>query len=253
MTDEEFRRAIRWRAMSMVFQSAMNSLNPVMRVGRLLLEAIQFHDRSLSRSEAGERVSELFVAVGLRKEDLRRYPHEMSGGMRQRAVIALSLVASPQIVIADEATTALDVLIQDQILLTLLELREKRGLSLLVVSHDIDVIAKVCDEVLVMYAGRIVEQGPTADVLRNPAHPYTAGLLAALPTLRGRKRRLPALPRRANHPAGDARGCRFAPLCSLAEDICWSIEPELPDTKRAARCHFAGDSRIRDAFADDVS
>jgi peptide/nickel transport system ATP-binding protein len=248
MDQERFRRQVRWKELAMVFQSAMNSLNPVVRIGAQLSSACRLHEPKLSKREAKQHVVDLFGAVGLTAYDLDRYPHELSGGMRQRTVIALSLVANPHILIADEATTALDVLVQDQILRTLSTLRERRGLGLIVISHDIDVIAKVCDDVLVMYAGRIVERGKTDEVLHHPSHPYTAALLAALPTLTGERRRLASLPGAIGISQFSTSGCRFAPRCPIATDICWQREPGLLREGHAARCHFAGDQRLTEIF-----
>lgn len=251
MGAEQFRRQIRWKQLAMVFQSAMNSLNPVVRVGVQVAQACRLHHPALSRREVESRVKELFEAVELTEEHLRRYPHELSGGMRQRVIIALSLVANPRVLIADEATTALDVLVQDQILSTLLDLRERQGLSLLVISHDIDVIAKMCDHVMVMYAGRIVEHGPTNTVLTRPTHPYTAALLGALPSLTGPRKRLVSLPGTIDRPELLLTGCRFAPRCPMATDICRAEEPILGEGDHASRCHFAGDVRIQEIFKGD--
>ncbi|MEA2661488.1 MAG: peptide/nickel transport system ATP-binding protein [Chloroflexota bacterium] len=248
MPVEEFRTGVRWKRLAMVFQSAMNSLNPVMRVGTQLIDACLLHGKGMTRTQARERAGELFGLVGLTPSQLDLYPHEMSGGMRQRAVIALSLVARPDIVIADEATTGLDVLVQEQILRELNALRSSVGLSLIVVSHDIDVISKLCDEILVMYAGRVVETGRTAEVLARPRHPYTAALLAALPRLSGPRRRLITLPGTPPDLGALPRGCRFADRCPLVEQVCREVEPELPVRPAAARCHFEGDPRI-DALA----
>jgi peptide/nickel transport system ATP-binding protein len=252
MSAEEFRARIRWKRIAMVFQSAMNSLNPVFSVGSQIVDAHLLHEPDLTRDAARRRSVELFEMVGLSARELSLFPHEMSGGMRQRAVIALSLVARPDIVIADEATTGLDVLVQEQILRELNDLRRTANLSLIVVSHDIDVIAKVCDDVLVMYAGRSVETGATTEVLAQPRHPYTAALMSALPHLTGPRRRLfslPGSPPDLTHPPA---GCRFAQRCPLVQSVCREVEPELAARSSAARCHFEGDACIDALMAGAV-
>ncbi|ASW55564.1 ABC transporter ATP-binding protein [Plantactinospora sp. KBS50] len=251
LPEETFRREIRWKQLSMVFQSAMNSLNPVATVGRLLTRVVRLHSPGVSRAAAMDRAVALLARVGLEAQVAGRYPHELSGGMRQRVVIAMSLVATPAVVIADEATTALDVVVQAQILAELTALQRQRGLSMLVVSHDIDVIAHVCDRIAVMYAGEVVESGPTAQVLHAPRHPYTAALLGSLPRLTGPRHRLATLPGGPPELTTLPPGCRFAARCPIAAPACVAAPP--PQTtasgQRGARCHFAGDPRIANVLA----
>lgn len=233
--------------MAMVFQSAMNTLNPVETVGRQMARVARLHAPDEPATAQRTRLNELLGRVGLPASTVARYPHELSGGMRQRVVIALSLVAEPELIIADEATTALDVVVQAQILAELATLKRERGLGMIVVSHDMDVVAQVCDRIAVMYAGRIVETGETERVLAAPQHPYTAALLASLPRLSGPRTRLATLPGAPpEHPAR-MEGCRFAPRCPLATELCREREPELAPAPSGdlARCHYAGDERIR--------
>jgi oligopeptide/dipeptide ABC transporter ATP-binding protein len=253
VTADEFRREVRWKQISMVFQSAMNSLNPVVRVGDQIGRIARLHEPRLPRSAARDRCRALLDLVGLPEQVANRSPHELSGGMRQRVVIAMSLVASPRIVIADEATTALDVVVQAQILSELAALQRDRGLALLVVSHDMDVIAQVCDRVAVMYAGEIVELGPTRDVLRAPSHPYTAALLASLPRLTGPRQRLATLPGGPPQLTTLPTGCRFAPRCPIAEPVCATAPPlQTGPPGRATRCHFPADSRLAPALTGET-
>ena len=234
-------RALRWTTASIVFQSAMNALNPVLAVGRQLSEAYRLHRPRATRGEAAARAAAAFDLIGIPRARLDAYPHELSGGMRQRAMIALALLLEPELVIADEPTTALDVLIQDQILGEIDALRRRLGLSLILISHDMGAVAETCERIAVMYAGEIVELAPTDAIFAAPAHPYTRALLAALPTVAGPKRALAGLPGEPFVPAGDIVGCRFAPRCSQAQDLCRRTAP--PDMAVAdghvARCHFA--------------
>lgn len=218
--------AHRWRDISMIFQAAMNSLNPVYRVVDQIVEAIQAHE-SLSTSDARGRAADLFQVVGLDSALLERYPHEYSGGMRQRAVIAMALACSPKVVIADEPTTALDVLVQERILREMRRIQKERQMGMLYISHDVAVIAGVSDTVGVMYAGQLVEKGPVNDIFFRRIHPYTKALLESIPSVRGPRRTLHAL-------AGDPPdlmelppGCPFEPRCPRAVDQCRAQPPPL--------------------------
>lgn len=246
LSDEAFRTTVRWKQISMVFQSAMNALSPVEQVGTQLRRVHRLHRSTARPAESEATIDDLMRKVALSPTTKARYPHELSGGMRQRVAIVMSLLATPQLVIADEATTALDVVIQAQILSELAAFQRSRGLGMLVVSHDFDVIAQICDRVAVMYAGRLVEVGHPARVLAAPRHPYTAALVASLPRLTGPRVRLAALAGSPPELSAQLSGCRFAPRCPLAQQICWDTEPELSgrEHESAARCHFAGDSRI---------
>ena len=233
LTEEEMRK-MRWDRISLVFQAAMNSLNPVYRVGDQIIEALDEHVR-LSRDDSRERVGELFDLVGLDRAHIDNYPHEYSGGMKQRAVIAMALSCDPDIVIADEPTTALDVIVQDRILREMKRVRAELNMSMIYISHDMAVIAEVSDVVGVMYAGKIVEMGSTEDVFKTPIHPYTKALVSAFPSLSGDKQELVTLPGEPPDLQDPPAGCRFHPRCPYATDACLTEEP--PEVRRGE--HFA--------------
>jgi len=225
LSEEEMRR-VRWRGISMVFQAAMNSLNPVYRVGDQIVEAIQEH-QPLSDRQARARVDELFHLVGLDPKLMERYPHEYSGGMKQRAVIAMALACSPKLIIADEPTTALDVIVQDRILRRINEVRTQLNMSMMYISHDIAVIAEVCQRIGVMYAGKLVEVADTVTVFKRPAHPYTIALMSAFPSIQGEKRPLAQLPGEPPNLLAPPPGCRFHPRCPHASEVCTREEPKM--------------------------
>jgi peptide/nickel transport system ATP-binding protein len=230
---------VRWRHMSLVFQGAMNSLDPVQRCGRQIADAIRLHE-SVSAAEVRARVVELLETVGLTPALGNRYPHQLSGGQRQRVMIALALACRPVLVIADEPTTALDVVMQAQILELLERLREELGLALILISHDLGVLAETCDRIAVMYAGKIVESGPVDTVFGAPQHPYTKRLLDSLPVIGGARELAEPIPGGPPAPGEDPGGCAFRPRCPYAAERC--LEPPAlrevaPD--HAARCHFA--------------
>jgi peptide/nickel transport system ATP-binding protein len=213
-------RDLRWAEISLVFQGALNALDPVQRISRQIGDAIRLHDPEADRAAVRERVRELLERVGISAERARQYPHEFSGGMRQRVMIALALACDPEVIIADEPTTALDVMTQAQVLALLEELRRDLGLALLLITHDLAVIAETCERVAVMYAGRIVETGPTATVFAVPQHPYTQRLLGAFPQVGTERTLPPAIPGSAPDPAEQPSGCRFHPRCHLAREAC---------------------------------
>jgi peptide/nickel transport system ATP-binding protein len=208
-------RRFRWRNVSMVLQSAMNALNPVMRVGDQFVDAMQAHER-IDRRRALMRAGELLELVGIDRRRIDAYPHELSGGMRQRALIAGALAAEPDLIILDEPTTALDVTIEAQILDLLEELQTRRGLTMLFISHNLGVVRRIADEVAVLYAGQVVEEGATERVLNAPVHPYTKGLLAAIPRLGRREARLASIPGRLPDLRDPPAGCRFLARCPFA-------------------------------------
>ena len=237
-------RKIRGASMSMIFQEPMTSLNPVFTVGNQIAEAVKAH-RDVSNREAMSRAVEMLEAVGIAapKRLAKSYPHELSGGMRQRVMIAMALSCDPKLVIADEPTTALDVTIQAQILELIKALQERTGSALLLITHDLAVVAETVQRMAVMYAGRIVESGPVEDVLLRPQHPYTLGLLSSIPSLRKRGQELNVIKGVVPNPFRMPPGCKFEPRCPYAWDICRTADPDLlalanPDVK--ARCYLHG-------------
>lgn len=222
-------RRHRWRDIAFIPQSAMNSLDPVYRVGNQL-EEVLIHRGGASRGEATKRSAELFEMVELDANRLRDYPHEFSGGMRQRAAIAMALALEPKLVIADEPVTALDVIVQRQILDTLKGLQKRLGLSVLLVTHDISVVAYLCDRVAVMYAGKIAESGPSETVLQEPFHPYTMGLYNAFPDLVRASQQLTPIEGAPPDLRDPPKGCRFQPRCPFSIDKC-DEEPPLEETE----------------------
>jgi len=232
-------RGIRWKHISIIFQGAMNALNPVKRIGGQIAEPIVLHDK-VDKEAAMKRVGELLELVGIHRERANEYPHEFSGGMRQRVMIAMALACNPRIVIADEPVTALDVMIQAQILELLERLKRELNLSMILISHDLSVMAETCDSMAIMYAGKIVETGSVRDVYKNAKHPYTKDLIAAFPDIAG-PQALPAyipglLPSLVNPPIG----CRFHPRCNYAWQLCVDQEPGLDPVGEGHRaaCHL---------------
>lgn len=243
LSNAEMRR-IRGNEISMIFQEPMNSLNPVFTVGNQIAEVLRIHQK-ISRSEAYDKALEMLKLVNISSPEKRvnEYPHQLSGGMRQRVMIAMALACRPQVLIADEPTTALDVTIQAQILALMSRLQKELGMSILFITHDLGVVAELCSRVLVMYAGKIVETGLVQDVFKAPRHPYTKGLLASIPRLEGRQEKLPtirgSIPSLSNIP----KGCRFSNRCPYAQTICSEKEPslEILSEGRSVSCWFHED------------
>ena len=234
-------RDLRWNTVSIVFQGAMNALDPVMRVSDQIAEAIRLHEPGIDRPGVEARIAELFGYVGISPARARQYPHEFSGGMRQRVMIALALACKPDLVIGDEPTTALDVMMQAQILELLENLRRDLGLAMILITHDLSVLAETCDRVAIMYGGQIAEIGTVDALYRRPQHPYTQRLLGAFPASGGSRSLAPPIPGIPPDPADQPGGCRFHPRCHAAQERCATDAPELRDLDeaRSARCLFA--------------
>ena len=222
-------RPLRWRRISMVFQAAMNAMNPVYTVEDQILEAMLLHLPELSEQEMEEKIDHLFEMVGLDPSFKNQYPHQYSGGMRQRAIIAMALSCDPDIIIADEPTTALDVIVQDSLLKKVREIQKKLNMAMIYISHDIAVIAEVSQRVGVMYAGRMAEMAATDAIFHRPIHPYTMGLMSSFPSIVGEKTDLVQLPGEPPDLLNPPPGCRFHPRCPYATEICRSEAPEFRD------------------------
>ena len=240
--ESELRR-IRWKHIAIVFQGAMNALNPVKRVSWQIAEAIALHD-NMSFDEAQGRVVELLELVGINPARKEEYPHEFSGGMRQRVMIAMALACRPKIIIADEPVTALDVMIQAQILELLTKLQKELDLSMILISHDLSVIAQTCNKVAIMYGGKIAEYGPAQEVFLDPQHPYTQGLLRSFPDIYGPRDLPPWIPGQPPNLLEPPEGCRFHERCPLAFAECLVREPPLYETRpgHLASCHLRAPS-----------
>ena len=238
--DEKRMRRVRGSLISMIFQEPMSSLNPIMTVGKQITEAILEH-RKVTRREAREIAIEMLGRVRMSSPETRfdQFPHQMSGGMKQRAMIAMALACHPRLLIADEPTTALDVTIQAQVLDLLRELQRELDMSVLLITHDLGVVAETCDRVAVMYAGKIVEYATVFDLFENPAHPYTHGLFRSLPTITEKKQKLEAIRGAVPNPLEFPSGCRFRTRCPMAQDVCRQ-EPPLREIAKdhLAACHL---------------
>lgn len=234
---EKEMQAVQGKQMSMIFQEPMTSLNPVMRVKEQLVEAIRLH-LSMDKGEALKHAAEMLGMVGIPDipQVMNSYPHQLSGGMSQRVMIAMAMSCCPELLIADEPTTALDVTIQAQILDLMRDLNEKNAMSILLITHDLGVVAEMCSRVIVMYAGRIVEQADVKTLFANPRHPYTQGLLASLPRLGQHVDMLPSIPGTVPDLSQMPTGCKFAPRCKFAMEICEKEEPQLKSAEGRGDC-----------------
>ena len=234
---EKEMREIRGGKMSMIFQEPMSSLNPAMRIDKQMIEGIRLHT-NLSKQEARERAAKILQQVGIPDPErvLKNYPHQLSGGMSQRVMIAMAMSCNPQLLIADEPTTALDVTIQAQILELMKKIQQEEGMSILLITHDLGVVAEMCTRVIVMYAGEIVEEAPVEVLFNNPTHPYTEGLIASVPKLGSGVEVLPSIPGSVPDLSMLPKGCRFAPRCKYATERCHNEEPDLFEVSEHQKC-----------------
>ncbi|WP_127794933.1 ABC transporter ATP-binding protein [Agromyces sp. LHK192] len=228
--DDRSLRESRWQDLAIVFQGAMNSLSPVYRIGRQIADGILAHRPAMSKADAMERAAELLELVGISPDRLKAYPHQLSGGMRQRVMIAMALALEPQVLIMDEPTTALDVVMQRQIVEQIAELRERLGFSVIFITHDVSLLIEIADRIAIMYAGEIVEDAASLDVYQRPRHPYSSALLHSFPPLRGPRRELTGIPGSPPDLARLGGGCHFADRCAFAWDACATLAPRLTPT-----------------------
>jgi peptide/nickel transport system ATP-binding protein len=228
----------RWSKISIVFQSAMNALNPVMKIRDQLTDSMRQH--GMSRTEANERAVTLFDLVGIEPQRLDSYPHQLSGGMRQRAVIAIALALNPPLLIMDEPTTALDVVVQKDILQQIASLRSKLGFSILFITHDLSLLVEISDNIAIMYAGEVVERAPARELFEFPMHPYTLGLMNSFPSISGARHKLTGIPGSPPDLIAPPSGCRFHPRCSNAMPVCSKIVPQTraSSSTHSVACHL---------------
>jgi peptide/nickel transport system ATP-binding protein len=238
---EHAMEAVRWREVAVVFQGAMNALNPVLTVRQQIVEPIRLHEPDVAARAAQARADELLEQVGIPARRGREYPHEFSGGMRQRAMIAMALACRPKVLIADEPVTALDVMVQAQILALLRRLRDELGIAMILISHDLSVIAEACDRTVVMYAGRVAETGRVDRLFERPAHPYTRALIGAFPDISSERVFIDGIPGAPPDLRSAIAGCAYASRCPMAIERCRVEEPELRDVGEghASACHLA--------------
>jgi len=238
---EKDMRQVRWKKISIVFQGAMNALNPLFRVGDQIAEAILTNERGVKKKEAYERANKMLELVGIQPSRGKDYPHEFSGGMRQRALIAMALACNPELLIADEPGTALDVIVQAQVLKLMSELKGKLNLSMILITHDLSIIAELCEKTAIMYAGKIVEQGEIESIFKKPLHPYTQGLMSAFPSIKASKRRMTSIPGSPPDLLDPPSGCRFHPRCPYIMGICKEKEPapiKVAGEEHYVACHL---------------
>ncbi|GAB3852561.1 ABC transporter ATP-binding protein [Nocardioides maradonensis] len=249
--DRRSLQRFRWRQVAVVLQSAMNALNPVLSIRTQLTDVLRTHEPQLSRADRNRRAAELLEIVGMNPDRLSAYPHQLSGGMRQRTMIAMALALRPQLMIMDEPTTALDVVTQRQIITELTQLREQFGFAMAFITHDLSLLLETADTIAVMYGGRLVEYASAADVYAQPAHPYTEGLLNSFPPLSGPRRELVGIPGSPPSLRALPPGCSFQPRCPRASDTCGVVRPELLSVggPRLVACHH---DLVRGATTEEV-
>ncbi len=240
LSEHDLRKKIRWKKVSMIFQGAMNALTPVFTIEDQLAEPLMIH-KGMHKNEARERIAQILKAVGLDETIMKRYPHELSGGQKQRVIIAMALLLNPDLVIADEPTTALDVIVQAQIMNLFKEIKKKYNMGMIFITHDLSLIAEIADKVAIMYAGKIVEIGSSDQVFGNPRHPYTQGLLRSIPRIRSKEKItwIPGVPPDLVRPPP---GCRFFPRCKYVKEQCRKEEPKLKEVEPGhfVACHLYG-------------
>ena len=220
-------RAVRWSTLAIVFQSAMNALNPILRLSSQIDDVLKAHRPEMTTQERRERANELLRLVGISPDRIKSYPHELSGGMRQRAIIAIALALSPEIIIMDEPTTALDVVVQREILLEIARLRERFNFSVIFITHDLSLLLELADQIAIMYAGRLVETATRAELKQQPRHPYSFGMLHSFPTLHGPRRRMTGIPGSPPDLRETPAGCAFHPRCPMAFAPCATVLPKM--------------------------
>jgi len=235
LDEEDMREDIRWKEISIVFQGAMNALNPVYSIGHQMVEAITLHEKNIERPEALERAGKLMELVGINASRLDNFPHEFSGGMRQRSMIAMALACNPSLLIADEPATALDVIVAAQVLKLLKELKERLELGMILITHDLSIIAEICEKSAIMYAGKMAEYADVVSIFKAPQHPYTQGLIGAFPSITGERVKMTSIPGTTPDLLRPPPGCRFHPRCKYAKDVCKTKEPEF---SQIAKGHF---------------
>lgn len=240
LEEDYIRENIRWKEIAIIFQGAMNALNPVYKIADQTTEAILAHEPDTTKKEALERARKLFELVGLDPDRLDNYPHEFSGGMKQRAMIAMALACNPKLLIADEPGTALDVIVQAQTLKLLKEIKARLGLSMILITHDLSIIVETCEKTAIMYGGKIVEFGDIYSIFKKPMHPYTKGLVSVFPDVKAPKQRMISIPGMPPDLLYPPKGCRFHPRCPFAMPICKKKEPPLEEIEKGhfVACHL---------------
>lgn len=240
LDEDEFRERIRWKGISIVFQGAMNALNPVYTIADQIKEAITLHETEVHEDEALKRIEKLFELVEMDPSRIKSYPHELSGGMRQRAMIAMSLACNPRLLIADEPGTALDVIVQAQILKLLRELKQKLNIAMILISHDLSIISETCEKAAIMYAGKLVEYGDILEIFKKPLHPYTQGLIKAFPNIKEARTKMYSIPGFPPNLLNPPSGCRFHPRCPYTMEICKKHTPEFLEVTKNhyVACHM---------------